>query len=69
MAELLYDIQDMHCGKCAEKIRTALEHLNGVDDVQVNIEKKSVLITGEADPSQAELVLQEAGYSPLLTED
>jgi len=62
MAELVFQINDIHCQKCVEKIRKSLENLSGLEEVHFNIDKKIVRIEGEADPTVIDQIIQETGY-------
>ena len=59
MAEVKFIINDVHCEKCVEKIRKALENLGGLEEVHFDLDKKIVRIEGEADPIAIEQVIQE----------
>ena len=62
MAEIVFQINDIHCQKCVEKIRKSLENLSGLEEVQINIDEKIVRIEGEADPTVIDQIIQETGY-------
>jgi len=62
MAEIVFQINDIHCQKCVEKIRKSLENLSGLEEVHFNIDKKIVRIEGEADPTVIDQIIQETGY-------
>ena len=64
MAEITFQINDINCEKCVEKIRQALENLAGLEEVQFNLDEKTIKIEGEADPIAIEKIIQEAGYTP-----
>ena len=65
MAEITFQINDIHCEKCVEKIRQSLENLAGLEEVQFNLDEKTIKIEGEADPIEIEKIIQEAGYTPV----
>ena len=65
MAEITFQINDIHCEKCVEKIRQALENLAGLEEVHFNLDEKIIKIEGEADPIEIEKIIQEAGYTPV----
>ena len=66
MAEITFQINDIHCEKCVEKIRQVLENLAGLEEVHFNLDEKTIKIEGEADPIEIEKIIQEVGYSPVL---
>ena len=66
MAEITFHIKDIHCEECVEKIRQAIEHLSGVEDIQIDLNEKLLKIVGEADPIEMAQILQDIGYKPVL---
>ena len=64
MSEITFHINDIHCEKCVEKIRQALENLGGMEEVQFNLDEKIIKIEGEADPMVIQQIIQDAGYNP-----
>ena len=65
MAEITFQINDIHCKKCVEKIRQALENLAGLEEVHFNLDEKTIKIEGEADPIAIEKIIQKVGYTPV----
>ena len=65
MSELTFHINDIHCEKCVDKIRQALENLGGLEEVQFNLDEKIIKIEGEADPMAIQQIIQDAGYNPV----
>ena len=65
MAEITFHISDIHCEKCVEKIRQALENLGGMEDVHFDLNEKLIIIEGEADPVSIQQIIQDAGYTPV----
>ena len=63
MADIIFQINDIHCEKCVEKIRQALENLGGLEEVQFDLDEKIVRIEGEADPIAIEQIIQDTGYT------
>ena len=63
MAEIIFQINDIHCEKCVEKIRQALENLGGLEEVHFDLDEKIVRIEGEADPIAIEQIIQDTGYT------
>ena len=63
MADITFQINDIHCEKCVEKIRQALENLGGLEEVHFDLDEKIVRIEGEADPIEIEQIIQETGYT------
>jgi len=50
------------CQGCVKKIRTALEALDRVQNVEVDLENQRATVTGEVDPALATRAVTEAGY-------
>ena len=65
MTDITFQINDIHCEKCIEKIRKALENLGGLEEVYFDINKKIVRIQGEADPIAIEQIIQDTGYNAI----
>ena len=63
MADITFQINDIHCEKCVEKIREALENLGGLEEVHFDLDEKIVKIEGEADPIAIEQIIQDTGYT------
>ena len=62
MADITFQINDIHCEKCVEKIRQALENLGGLEEVHFDLDEKIVRIEGEAAPIAIEQIIQDTGY-------
>jgi len=63
MADIIFQINDIHCEKCVEKIRQALENLGGLEEVHFDLDEKIVRIEGEADPIAIEQIIKDTGYT------
>ena len=63
MADITFQINDIHCEKCVEKIRKALENLGGLEEVYFDLDGKIVRIKGESDPIAIEQIIQDTGYT------
>ena len=66
MAEIKFHISDLHCDNCIEKIRQALGHLSGVEDIQIDLNEKLLKIVRETDPIEMAQILQDIGYTSVL---
>jgi len=66
MAEIVFQINDLNCEKCIEKIRKALENVPGLEEFKFDLLNKSIILEGEADPIVMEQIIQETGYNPIL---
>ena len=65
MTDITFQINDIHCEKCVEKIRQALENLAGLEEVHFNLDEKTIKLESEADPIAIEKIIQEVGYTPV----
>ena len=66
MEEIIFHVSDLHCDNCIEKIRQAVGHLSGLEDIQIDLNEKLLKIVGETDPLEIAQILQDIGYSPVL---
>ncbi|MCB0274821.1 MAG: SO_0444 family Cu/Zn efflux transporter [Calditrichaeota bacterium] len=60
---LLLSIPDMTCKHCVATIETALKSIDGVDDIEINLENHQVLVTGKPDSDAVSKAVVEAGYT------
>lgn len=62
-----YRIENMHCGGCAGRVKKALNSKDGIDKVDVDLEKRVVTISYDEDkitPDVISSTLTEAKYAP-----
>ena len=52
----------MSCAHCKKTIEGALEKVEGVQSVAVDLELKSVSVNGSADRDSLQRAIEEAGY-------
>ena len=59
-----YRVNGMTCQHCAMRVKTALEALNGVNDVQVCVQTGTVTVQSDAELCQDDVAatVREAGY-------
>ena len=63
MEKKTYSVPGMHCGHCEKAVKSQLEGVSGVQDVDVDLETKLVTISGEAlDDATLVAAIDEAGY-------
>ena len=57
-------IEGMSCGHCVNHVTEALSELNGVSNVEVNLEAKAALFDASADVKDEDIkfAIDEAGY-------
>ena len=60
---LIYSVPAIHCAHCATSIREEVSEVDGVDEVDVDLETKIVTIRGnELDDAALRAAIDEAGY-------
>ena len=63
MSNLNVKIEGMSCNNCVRHVTEALEELEGVTGVQVNLEQKYALVTpAEISQDAIKAAVEEAGY-------
>jgi len=64
MKELVFKVNDMTCGGCAGKIQKAIEESNSSLQVDINLDKKKVSVTGDISETDAKEIIINTGYTP-----
>ena len=60
---LTYSVPAIHCAHCAQSIREEVSEVEGVDEIDVDLETKLVTIQGkELDDAALRAAIVEAGY-------
>lgn len=60
---LTYDVPAIHCAHCGMSIREEVSEVEGVEDVDVDIDAKVVTIRGrELSDAKLRAAIREAGY-------
>jgi copper chaperone CopZ len=60
---LTYTVPAIHCAHCAMSIREEVSEVEGVDDVDVDIDSKDVIVSGRGlDDTALRAAIVEAGY-------
>lgn len=55
-------VEGMSCKHCQAAVEKALKSIAGVEDVQVDLANKEVLVSGSADREKLAKAIREAGY-------
>jgi copper ion binding protein len=55
-------IEGMSCGHCVAHVKEALEELEGVSAVKVDLESKTAVFEGEVSDEKLKEAIEEAGY-------
>jgi copper chaperone len=62
-AEITYTVPAIHCAHCGLSIREEVAEVEGVEDVEVDLERKVVTIRGRGlDDAALRAAIAEAGY-------
>lgn len=65
-ADMEFSVEDIHCKHCQMSIEEKVNSVPGVEYVNVDIQKKKVLVGGHADPREVMKKIEEAGYHPRI---
>ena len=57
-----FEVQAMTCGHCASHVTRVVKHLDPQAKVEVNLEKKTVLVESSEDRASLAAALADAGY-------
>ena len=58
-----YSVPAIHCAHCAMSIREEVSEVEGVDDVNVDLDTKVVTVSGnDLDDAALRAAIEEAGY-------
>lgn len=68
MAHIVLSIEGMTCGHCERAVTQALEHVSGVERVEVNLVKGEAVVDArpETDAAQLLTAVKEEGYEATL---
>ena len=58
----LFNVQNMKCMGCVSAVKAAVEPLDGVTSVEVDLDAGRATVEGEFDPATIAKVITEAGY-------
>jgi copper chaperone len=63
MTEITYTVAGMSCGHCERAVSSKLESLAGVEQVEVDLDTKRVVVRGEnLEDAALRAAIEEAGY-------
>ncbi len=63
MTEMIYSVPGMSCGHCEQAVSSNLQNLAGVEQVEVDLDTKRVVVRGEnLDDAALRTAIEEAGY-------
>jgi len=66
MKNILFKVPSVHCNHCSHTIKMELSELEGIDSVQVDVDKKEIAVTYEQPASEQKItdLLIEINYPP-----
>ncbi len=62
MRTTTYDVQGMTCGHCVRSVTEEITEVEGVTSVDVDLDKGTAVVAGDADPETVKAAVVEAGY-------
>jgi uncharacterized membrane protein YraQ (UPF0718 family)/copper chaperone CopZ len=57
-----FTVEGMTCNHCASHVKSAISEVDGVDSVQINLEKELAIVEGSFDASLLKKAVKKAGY-------
>ncbi|MEE9327970.1 MAG: heavy metal-associated domain-containing protein [Cocleimonas sp.] len=60
--ETKFNVEKMMCGGCETNVKKVLADIASVDSVEVDLEAKTVTVSGDIDVSEIATAISEAGY-------
>ena len=58
----IFNVENMKCSGCSANVEQALEPIASVESVAIDLDKKTVEISGEIDAQIIAKVISDAGY-------
>jgi len=62
LSQTIIKVEGMSCSHCKAAVEKALKEISGVEEVQVNLDDKEVVVSGNASREQLAKAIEEAGY-------
>jgi copper chaperone len=63
MSTSTWTVSGMTCGHCVASVTEEVAEVDGVSDVQVDLDSGRMVVTGDADEAAVRAAVEEAGYS------
>ena len=57
-------VDDMSCDHCKARITKAVENIEGVKKIKIDLKKKTVLVSGSVEPATVQSAIESEGYHP-----
>jgi len=58
----VFNVEKMMCGGCEANVKKALADVAGVDSVEVDLDAKTVTVTGDIEAAVIATIISDAGY-------
>ena len=59
----VYNVPEVHCDHCVTAITGEVTQVPGVENVEVDLDRKTVTVTGDPDDDAVRAAIDEAGYA------
>ena len=60
--DVVIKVEGMMCPHCKARVESVCKDIAGVQDAVVNLQEKTVTVTGNANPEQIKKSITDAGY-------
>lgn len=57
-----YSIEGVKCGGCVATVKERLSKLDNVDNIEINIQEKSIVVEGNASKEELQAALSDTNY-------
>jgi copper chaperone CopZ len=58
----IFEVENIKCGGCMNSIKTALLKIEYVEEISIDLETQTIIVTGNADKEAIVTKLNELGY-------
>lgn len=66
MTKMIFSVENMKCGGCVTAIETALNNLDGVEDINVSLEEHQATVSSSRTAEEIAKVITDAGFPATL---
>ncbi len=67
MEKQVFTVNDMNCNGCATTIRQGLEADDRVQNIDIQLSKKQVLVEGNLTPDETAEIMRNSGFHPEIS--
>lgn len=60
--ETVFNVEKMMCGGCEANVKKVLAEVSNIDSVEVDLEAKTVTVSGDIDAAAIASTISDAGY-------